>query len=86
MPAPTQGSIETFMTAAFLAQGFTKKTTNSRNELVPVEPPELPDEMKKMVRAMADGLSKQWATWQRDQAIGGVTVGAGGVPGPAALP
>ena len=86
MPAPTAGSLETFLTASFLAQGFTKKTTNSRDEIVDADPRELPDEMKKMVRALADGISKQWIAWQKAQGIAGVTTGPGGVPGPAALP
>lgn len=62
MPAPSQKSLEAFMTSALLAQGYIKREfVNGQYVKTPTE---LPDDMKKMVKALAIGLSAQWAAWQ----------------------
>lgn len=63
MPAPTQASLQNFMKQALLAQGFAKGSYDSQGNFVQ-SPTDLPDDMDRMVRALAVALAAQWAQWQ----------------------
>ena len=67
MPAPVSGSIYNYLKAAFIAQGYYKRTYV--NGVVVTDPTALPDEMDKMVQAIAAGLALQWAAWQAEQVV-----------------
>ena len=69
MPAPTEASLEKFLTDALLEQGFGKMLYNPAGIPIPVVPPELPDAMQKLVKAQARGISAQWRAWQATQIV-----------------
>jgi hypothetical protein len=67
MPAPTNGSIETALTASLLAAGFVKNTYV--NGVVTPTPGVLPDQLAALVRALSSGDSQWFAQWQAIQAV-----------------
>jgi len=81
MPAPTPAQIQASLTTAFLAAGFVKKIVHN-GAFVDV-PGTLPDNLVKMIQAIANGDNNFWNTWQLAQ---GVTLVTGaGVPGTGVL-
>lgn len=67
MPAPTNGSIETALTASLLAAGFVKNTYV--NGVVTPNPRVLPDQLAALVRALSSGDSRWFAQWQAVQPV-----------------
>ena len=67
MPAPTQPSIESYLTQALLKEGFVNKYYE--NGTYKQDPTQLPEELKSLVKALSTGLSLQWQAWQSTQTV-----------------
>ncbi len=78
MPAPTPSSIEGFLTASLITQGFVKKSYDEDGNLV--DSKELPDDMKKIVKALSVGLAQQWQTWSQQVVVVVPVTGTAGTP------
>lgn len=84
MPAPTNGSIENFLTQALISQGLTKKSYDNNGNVV--DTGALDEAMQNLVHALSIGLAQQWLEWQNSQvvqinSVSGVFPGVG-VSGP----
>lgn len=87
MPAPSPTQIQTFLTTALLAKGFTKKTYVDGALIV--DPTKLPDKLADLVSGISNGLSQNWKAWQAAQSVNAIdsvtSAPVVGVP-PTALP
>jgi alpha-glucuronidase len=67
MPAPSPTQIQTFLTQALLAKGFTKKSYV--NGALVVDGSRLPDKLADLISGLSNGLSRNWTAWQASQTV-----------------
>lgn len=84
MPSPQATLIQTQLKASLLAKGFTKKTYVD-GALVE-DPTSLPDQLQKLVEAIANGDANWFALWQATQTVLIPVTSTPGTPSSGVLP